>query len=139
MRQLPTVQPMFMDRIFNLMCEAKPGDKCSTKVRCELHFRVFSSSRIHRSGGWTCVVTVNRRQRRSQRSENAYCAFGSHFGDQCACNCQMVKKVGEDWIAAGAEKPEREQANDNMNSHDCSMNGIGLQEETDSNDDRSDP
>ena len=49
------------------------------------------------------------------------------------------EKVGEDWIADGTGKPERKQVNDNMISHDCLMNGIGLQEETDSNDDRSDP
>ena len=69
----------------SVWCSIESGDKYSKKWRWELHVRVLSSKWIFRSGGWTCAMTVNRRQRRTQKYETVpavllvrICATSAH-------------------------------------------------------------
>ena len=88
----------------NVWCSNGMGDKYATKVRWELHLLVPSSSRIFRSGGRTCALTVNRRQRRTHKYETVRAVLLVHTLATRACNCQIE---GEDWTPAGTEKAER--------------------------------
>ena len=69
----------------SVWCSNGMGDKYSKKWRWELHLRVLSSSWSYRSGGWTCAMTVNGRQRRTHKYETVravllvrICATSAH-------------------------------------------------------------
>ena len=122
----------------SVWCSFEMGDKYSTKVQGErgLHLRVLSSSRMYRSGCWTCALTVNRRQRRTQKCETMRVVL--LFRTLATSALATFRWRQKRWRIGHQleQRRRREYANDNISLHDGLMNGIGSKVKTDSNNDR---